>query len=951
MVVDGLRRGEDLLERDAELGSIGRLVERASAGEGGLVVLQGHAGVGKTELLRAATDLGDAAGLRVLRARGSELDRAFAFGLVRQLFEREVAEHPELLTRGAEPAAAVFAVRRDGDARADEALFSSLQALQWLVENLAGQAPLLLIADDIHWADAESLRWLVFLAERIEDVAALLVVAMRPAEPGADQDLLDALMGTPAASVLRPAPLSADATTTVVRSHLPQAVDGFSAACHRATGGNPFLLGELLGELAADGVQGAAGDSQRVLEFGPERVGRAVRRRLRGLPPEATALARAVAILGPGTPLEQAAELAGADLGNAATAADALVGIHVLAADPVLDFVHPVVLSAVYDQIPPLERQALHVAAAEQLMAHGAETERVARHLMRLPPSGRPARVALLRAAARDASARGAAEAAALYLRRALEEPPPPDERSAVLCLLGVAEATDRQRDRFEPHLREAMAVTRNPLGRGWMALHLGRALAACGDFRASVDVLDEALRGVEDRSDDLSVALEAELLAMAFHEFTAAELAAPRWERRFAELDAGEELDPRILASLVLAIAAARGPARRAIDLAEGVLAVSRLDEPNSVVAGCLGNGLIYAGSPTRAARFYDETSAIATRRGSRLTVAWQATMRADASLRLGELRRAEAEARFGLEHFAEGGGEPGLAWCVANLLDPLVARGALDEADELADGAPIRPGSPPTFALALLLTSRAKLHLARGRASAGLADARAAGDLVTGAISNPNCIGWQEPAALALTALDRSEEALAIADDALHDARRFGIPDAEGSALRTFGVVAGGSEGLDLLRESVDVLEHAEGRLEHARSTLELGSALRRAGERVEARDVLREALDATSRMGASALADRAHEELVAAGARPRRDRRMLSGRESLTASEDRVAALAAEGLTNREIAQRQFVTVKAVEWHLRNVYRKLDISSREQLPEALGIKPQAKTLGVAD
>lgn len=179
-------------------------------------------------------------------------------------------------------------------------------------------------------------------------------------------------------------------------------------------------------------------------------------------------------------------------------------------------------------------------------------------------------------------------------------------------------------------------------------------------------------------------------------------------------------------------------------------------------------------------------------------------------------------------------------------------------------------------------------------------------------------------------------------MVEDELADARRFGILDAEGAALRTLGLVFGGAEGLEALRASVATLEVAEGRLEHARSVLELGAALRRAGKRAEARDVLREALDATARAGASGLADRAHEELVAAGARPRRDRRLLSGRESLTASEDRVAALAAEGLTNREIAQRQFVTVKAVQWHLRNVYRKLDVGSRGELPAALGLGP---------
>ena len=177
-------------------------------------------------------------------------------------------------------------------------------------------------------------------------------------------------------------------------------------------------------------------------------------------------------------------------------------------------------------------------------------------------------------------------------------------------------------------------------------------------------------------------------------------------------------------------------------------------------------------------------------------------------------------------------------------------------------------------------------------------------------------------------------------MAEAELDDARRFAVPDAIGVALRTLGRLASGRDGVELLREAVATHDGTDGGLERARAMLELGSALRRAGERSEARGVLREALDATARLGATGLADRAHEELVAAGARPRRDRQMLSGRESLTSREDRVATLAAEGLSNREIAQRQFVTVKAVQWHLRNVYRKLDVSSRQELPEVLGL-----------
>ena len=939
MVSVGSRGGTGLLERDGELGLMAAMVARVRGGEGALLVVEGQAGVGKTELLRAAEEVGEAEGWCVLRARGSELDRAFAFGVVRQLLERVVADDPELLTGGAEPAGAVFAAG-GSDTRAEEGVFASLQGLHWLVVNLAARMPLLLLADDVHWADTASLRWLVFLAERVEDVQALLVVATRPAEPGADQELLEALMVAPAVRVVRPAPLSAGATTTVVRGRLPGAVDAFCAACYRATGGNAFLLGELLGELAADGVEGTADEAGKVLEFGPEGVGRAVRRRLRRLPAEATSVARAVATLGPGSPLDEVAALAETDVALAAQAADALVGIHVLAAKGALDFVHPVVRSAVYEQIPPLERQTLHVEAAKLLTARGAESERVARHLLRLPPSADPGRVAVLRTAAHGASARGGAGAAAHYLRRALEEPPSEEERGVVLYELGVAEATDRQRDCFDGHLREAMAETHEPEPRAQIALALGRARASFGDFRASAEVLDDALRGLDDPDGELGVALEAELLTLSLHEFTSTEFGAPHWVRRFGQLEAGDELDPSTLACLVMAIAMSRGPAAAAIRLADRVLESSRFDQPNSVVAAQIGNGLIYAGALSRGARFYDDTIAAATRRGSRLTVAWQLVMRSDASLRLGEIRCAEAEARSALELFEEGSGESAFAWGTAHLLNALVARGALEEADELLSRGIVGPSPPPTMPVGLLLGASANLHLAQGRSTDALKDARAAGNLMSATISNPECCGWRSSAALALAALDRDREARAMVQDELADARRFGIPDAEGTALRTLGLVTGGTEGLEALRASVAALERAEGRLEHARSVLELGAALRRAGERGEARDVLRKALDATARVGASGLADRAHEELVAAGARPRRDRRLLSGRESLTASEDRVAALAGEGLTNREIAQRLFVSVKAVQWHLRNVYRKLDIASRGELPAALGL-----------
>jgi DNA-binding CsgD family transcriptional regulator len=795
-----------------------------------------------------------------------------------------------------------------------------------------------LLADDLHWADAASLRWLVFLAERVEDLPVLLVCATRPAEPGADQALIDVLAST--AQVMPLAPLSAGAAAVLVRRRLPDAVDEFAAACHAATGGNAFLLGELLAELVDQRVAGTGEEATHVFEFGSERVGHAVRRRLRLLPDDAAAVARGVAVLGPPTPLVDVAALTELHPDAVGSAAEALVAVSVLTADRDLefDFVHPVVRSAVYGQIPPLERQRLHARAAALIQARGAESERVGRHVLRLPAAGDPARVAVLRAAAGEAAARGAADAAIGYLRRALDEPPQEDERGRVLHELGLAEAADRRRDDFESHLRSATLLTEDPVARARIALDLGRALASCGEFRGSVEIFHQALGGVADSNDELVVALEAEMLAMAFHEFTCTALVAPYWERRFAHLAAGAQLAPWTLAPLVVAIAASRPPAGVAIALAQRALETGGLDAPNSVVVGAIGNGLIYAGALSQASRVYHDSITAAARRGNRLAVAWQSTMRAKASLRLGEIRRAEAEARLALGVFEEGSGEPGVAWCVAHLLDALLARGALDEAAELVARDLVPASAAPTLPVALLHTSLAHFHLARGQPGAALREARAAGRLVSATIANPYCCDWRSATAIALSSLGSRDAARRTAQEELDDARRFGVREAEGASLRTLGLVIGGAEGIEALRDSVAVLEPAEGRLELARSLLELGAALRRAGVRTEARDVLRAALDETARMGASGLADRAHEELVAAGARPRRDRRLLSGRESLTASEDRIAVLASEGLSNREIAQRQFVTVKAVEWHLRNVYRKLDLSSRDELPEVL-------------
>jgi DNA-binding CsgD family transcriptional regulator len=201
---------------------------------------------------------------------------------------------------------------------------------------------------------------------------------------------------------------------------------------------------------------------------------------------------------------------------------------------------------------------------------------------------------------------------------------------------------------------------------------------------------------------------------------------------------------------------------------------------------------------------------------------------------------------------------------------------------------------------------------------------------------VTCPGFLPWRSDAALAHLALGQSEPARRLADEELELARAFGAPRAIGVAKRAAGVIAGGDRGASLLREAIDEFERGDARLERARALADLGALLRRRNRRAEARGLLREALDAAHRAGAKALADQAETELRATGARPRRV--VLTGLDSLTASERRIAELAAQGLTNREIAQTLFITARTVEGHLTSVFRKLRVDSRDKLPAVL-------------
>jgi DNA-binding CsgD family transcriptional regulator len=274
-----------------------------------------------------------------------------------------------------------------------------------------------------------------------------------------------------------------------------------------------------------------------------------------------------------------------------------------------------------------------------------------------------------------------------------------------------------------------------------------------------------------------------------------------------------------------------------------------------------------------------------------------------------------------------------PAVAYAAASLGDALLDRGDVEGAASLLDDPLIPPLPAGGDQDQPLLFFRGRLRAAQGRAGDALTDLELCGAGLAAFGATTPVIPWRGEAALAAEAAGASDDARRLAEEAVNVARAFGAPGALGAALRAAGVIAGDDA---LLAEAVELLAASPCRLEHSKALADLGEAHRRAGRKEDALAVLREGLDLADRCGALALSDALRGSLVALGARPRR--RRVSGPAALTPSELRVATLAAEGRTNREIAQTLFVTVRTVEMHLSSSYRKLGIAGRPDLTEAL-------------
>ncbi len=966
-----------LVERADELAALDRLLVAAREGAGGALLIEGAAGLGKSRLVLEAIASARRYEMTVLRARASVTEREFGFAVVRQLMEPTLAaadgqRRKELLAGSAALAAPLFAdpgepvgtgklpgsgepagaegVRGVGEPTGGTA--SLLHGLYWLLVNLAeGSGPLLVCVDDVDVADEPSVRFLSYLARRVDGLPVALLLTARPMPRGGDGEPVADLRSTLRAGLVRLRTLRPGGVAELVRASVPGADADFCSACADITDGNPFYVSEVLLALAESGTVGDAAGTGWLHQVGGSTVQRAGLFRLLRAGRSALLLAEALAVWGLDAPLRRVAALAGLSPDLAAAAADALEAedLATITGDRIA-YRHALLSQSVYAELPPAQRALAHGRAARILAAENAPLELIAAHLLRSVPAADSWVVQTLRQTAARARAQGAVEAAVRQLQRALAEPPEPGLRRILLTELGTAESAAGM-PAGVTHLAEAAELCVELADRVGTARLLAAALAAQGSSRQAVDTLERAmelLAGRRSGSDvladselvdtDLVNAVVADYLANAMFETDLRQRALARAAPLLEQVpDGGTHQGRRLLAILAMRSGQRGEPAANTIRLAERAWqAGALLHDEGPGGAGALMT--IWAAELAEAHHFTlwvsGEVIDAARRVGSMDAFATASYFHGKAQFERGQLVAAQADVEQALAA-GRAGWQRYLTAAMLLRANILLARGQVQAATAAVDE--VAPGSGNMFEDAWLLHARGLLALANDRPADALELFGEAGRFLTERLGvEYTVLPWRAHAAHAAIAAGQADRAAELAAAARALAERAGTGVDLGRSLRVQGLLAPGQQGIDLLDWAASLFETAQAQLEQARALADLGAALRRAGRRTDARVPLLTALELATSCGANPTVDRIRRELSAAGARPRRA--VQAGRDALTPSELRVSELATRGLTNAQIAQSLFVTPKTVEYHLRNVFAKLGVTRRAELAAAL-------------
>jgi DNA-binding CsgD family transcriptional regulator len=898
-----------LLHRDRELIPAKHAMGRLSGGSPAVMMIEGGRGAGKSALLQAVLMFGPEPAV-MLRARCHAAERDFAFGVVRQLVE-PIADEDRM------PAGAEHDI---------------LRGYYQLIRATAARQPVIIAIDDLQHADSQSARWFSYLARRLDGLPVALVLAVdcdaSPAD-GPVKELrgeLSALMYT---SQLQVGSLDAAAAAELMAADFGQRLDPlFAAHCHALAGGNPQILKAIAARLAAAGLAPSA-DNPAAVASAAGTLTDVVLDWVRHSDPPAADVIEQFAV-SPTESLETVAMLLGVGE-DVALAARATFRRHGLLAARRPDlFAHPAMRAAVVDRLSPRVLADMHLRAATLLSRIGAPAVTVAEHIMSVGPLGERWARQILRQAARDAAGNGDWHAASRYLSRLLLELNDSAEVLPVLAELGAVEYHSDIRASVQrlltvvgqPGPEQARATSLAALAEPAVTLE---SVAAADSFRRAAAILADCAGA--DRVAQLRLAAQSLLSGR-----DAGVRSAVRRQR-----EGGDDVAARqLLAVRALSVAGQGTSLGQCVGLARRGIGAdpARGTHPRPSTGALAALALAWAGEFGLAA---DACAHALDRTRSQRSLPTQVLallVQAEIAYRRGNLGAATASL-LQAQPLAERAGAGSLgAAATAMLARVLLARG-----EDSAIPAMTVEFDPKADTHVLIAAVEQE---ARGMIAASRGDHRLAlrlyldcGRLLTAnGLQNPACSAWRSRAVVTLVGLGRAREARTLGDSEVVLARMWGAPGPLGRALTATAATRERPERLELLRQAVDVLDGTECRLDLARALIRLGRAQLEGGDNRAARAALAAGLELAVSCETHRLADSARQALRAAGGRTAEG----TGQTILTASERRVAELVIQGLGNQEVASHLSISKRTVDTHLGRIYRKLGISGRNRLRDAL-------------